>query len=134
MKRCAYIDTNNTNNAFGSSSVVCPKPRRVRPFNLSSYQVENSDSRGGSELLDIFLTKKMIVEELDPGIAGPTQVKELTAEVAANPSTHGDRELPKQPALKPKCLFLPPEAPIEDQFLGLKDSLQRDRKRKIVSD
>ncbi|XP_074374486.1 uncharacterized protein LOC141714889 [Apium graveolens] len=44
----------------------------------------------------------MIVEELDPGTAGPTQVKELTAEVAADPSTHVDRELPKQPALKPK--------------------------------
>ena len=76
----------------------------------------------------------MIVEEVDPGTAGPTQVKELTAEVAADPSTHDDRELPKQPALKPKCLFPPPEAPPEDQFLGLKDSLQRDRKRKIVSD
>lgn len=59
MKRCAYIDTNNTNNnAFGSSAgVACPKPRRVRLFNLSNYQVENSDSRGGSELLDMFLTK-----------------------------------------------------------------------------
>ncbi|KAL8155745.1 hypothetical protein AgCh_000956 [Apium graveolens] len=78
--------------------------------------------------------QKMIVEELDLGTAGPTQVKELTAEVAADPSTHGDRELPKQPELKPKCLFPPPEAPPEDQFLGLKDSLQKDRKRKTISD
>ncbi|KAL8098061.1 hypothetical protein AgCh_030993 [Apium graveolens] len=62
------------------------------------------------------------------------EVKELTAEVAADPSTRGDRELPKQPALKPKCLFPPPEAPPEDQFPGLKDSLQRDRKRKTMSD
>ncbi|XP_074326812.1 uncharacterized protein LOC141664756 [Apium graveolens] len=76
----------------------------------------------------------MIVEEFDPGTAGPTQVKELTAEVAADPSTHGDRELPKQPALKPKCLFPPPEVPPEDQSLSLKGTLQRDGKRKTVSD
>ncbi|KAL8117080.1 hypothetical protein AgCh_023316 [Apium graveolens] len=78
--------------------------------------------------------RKMIVEELDPGIAGPTQVKDLTAEIAADPSTFDGRELPKQPALKPKCLFPPPEGPPEDQPKSLKDTRQRDKKRKSVSD
>ncbi|KAL8125116.1 hypothetical protein AgCh_012697 [Apium graveolens] len=78
---------------------------------------------------EIRSNQKMIVEELDPGTAGPTQVKELTAEIAADPSTHGDRELPKQPALKPKCLFPPPEVPPEGQSLNSKDTLQRNRKK-----
>ncbi|KAK1404288.1 Autophagy-related 2 [Heracleum sosnowskyi] len=68
MNRCVYIDNNN-NNSFSSSGdymmmtrnsfndVVCPKPRRVSLFNLSSYQVESRDSRAGSELLDLFLNK-----------------------------------------------------------------------------
>ncbi|KAL8110540.1 hypothetical protein AgCh_026314 [Apium graveolens] len=61
-------------------------------------------------------------------------VKELTAEIVADPSTHASHELPKQPALKPKCLFPPPEDPPEGQPLSLKDTRQRDKKRKFVSD
>ncbi|KAL8094931.1 hypothetical protein AgCh_036442 [Apium graveolens] len=62
------------------------------------------------------------------------KVKELTAEIAADPLTHGGHELPKQPALKSKCLFPPPEVPPEGQSLNLKDTCQRDRKRKSISD
>ncbi|XP_017237990.1 uncharacterized protein LOC108211022 [Daucus carota subsp. sativus] len=63
MKRCAYNNSssNNSNAAYGcsggSGGVVCPKPRRVRLLNLSNFQVENSDSRGGSDLLDMILSK-----------------------------------------------------------------------------
>ncbi|KAL8132611.1 uncharacterized protein LOC141712150 [Apium graveolens] len=68
MNRCVYIDNNN-NKSFGASGdylmmarngsngVVCPQPRRVSLFNLSSYQVGSCDSRAGSELLDLFLNK-----------------------------------------------------------------------------
>ncbi|KAL8103624.1 hypothetical protein AgCh_027992 [Apium graveolens] len=66
--------------------------------------------------------------------AGPTQVKELTAEPAADPSTFDGRELPKQSALKPKYLFSPTEGPPEDQPESWKDTRQSDKKRKSISD
>ncbi|KAL8103845.1 hypothetical protein AgCh_028149 [Apium graveolens] len=76
----------------------------------------------------------MIVEEIDPATAGPTQVKEQTAEIAADPKSHGEQEPLKQSTLKPKCLFPLPEGASPEQSLNLTNADQRQKKRKFKSD
>ncbi|XP_043699746.1 uncharacterized protein LOC122650393 [Telopea speciosissima] len=72
--------------------VVCPKPRRLCGFNhvvhdprplrwqLSSHQAELCDSKGGSELLDLILTK---------GVYGAEQSSSTTQLASSPPFFNG---------------------------------------------
>ncbi len=68
MKRCAveqssaYAACEEMIMMVGSVSVVCPKPRRVSLFDNDHipplrWQLHHDDSKDGSDLLDIILTK-----------------------------------------------------------------------------